>query len=280
MHSDRVNNRRSRKAFTLIELLVVIAIIALLMAILMPALQRVRKQAQTVMCQSHLHQWGLILSMIADDNNGKLKTTVRDGNWMVLSRPYLEMGPEIVGKEESPDIFFCPSATKIDAAYGGTGSNPFSGWRYNNNDVIYYGSYGINAWVYDHGSDGNYQDRPGAGMWRTTTVGGANNIPVFGPCFHGGGCPEPRDEPPEFSGQSWPSGHNNEMRRFCLNRHDGFVNFVFMDWSSRKVGLKELWTLKWSRTFDTAGPWTKAGGATGDVWRSYGSGWLAPFKEY
>ena len=45
---------RSRRGFTLIELLVVIAIIALLMAILMPALARVKKQAQSVTCQAKL----------------------------------------------------------------------------------------------------------------------------------------------------------------------------------------------------------------------------------
>jgi len=56
--------------FTLIELLVVIAIIALLMAILMPALSRVRKQARSVACLTQIKQWGLYFSMYTDDNNG------------------------------------------------------------------------------------------------------------------------------------------------------------------------------------------------------------------
>ncbi|MHC4207019.1 MAG: type II secretion system protein, partial [Planctomycetota bacterium] len=58
------------KGFTLIELLVVIAIIALLMAILMPALQRVKKQAAAVACQSNLHQWAIIFEMYTSQNDG------------------------------------------------------------------------------------------------------------------------------------------------------------------------------------------------------------------
>ncbi|MCH7559665.1 MAG: type II secretion system protein, partial [Planctomycetes bacterium] len=61
---------RRRNGFTLIELLVVIAIIALLMAILMPSLQRVRKQAKAVACQSNLKQWGLVFRMYTNDNDG------------------------------------------------------------------------------------------------------------------------------------------------------------------------------------------------------------------
>ena len=52
-----------RRGFTLIELLVVIAIIALLLAILMPALQRVKGQARSVACLAKLKQWGLFFSM-------------------------------------------------------------------------------------------------------------------------------------------------------------------------------------------------------------------------
>jgi len=61
---------RRQRGFTLIELLVVIAIIALLMAILMPALQRVRKQAKTVACLSLLKQWSLWFSMYTEDYGG------------------------------------------------------------------------------------------------------------------------------------------------------------------------------------------------------------------
>ncbi len=74
---------RKGNGFTLIELLVVIAIIALLMAILMPALQRVKKQAKAVACQSNLHQWASSAMMYATEHEGKVWIIPQGlGEWM------------------------------------------------------------------------------------------------------------------------------------------------------------------------------------------------------
>lgn len=49
-----------------------------------------------------------------------------------------------------------------------------------------------------------------------------------------------------------------------------------MDFSVRKAGLKELWTLKWHRSYDTAGTWTKAGGVNPDAWPK----WMKRYRDY
>lgn len=267
---------RRNSAFTLIELLVVIAIIALLLAILMPALSRVRKQARAVACMSNLKHWGLIFKMYTDDNNGQFYgawSTSQQGHvWIGALRPYY--------KDE--DINFCPAATKPNAdndtglwggAFEAYGVFPENDSRYGYAGLA--GSYGINDYVGNPAYARNPSGVIGedAWYWVSPDVRGANRIPMFLDAVWLGGMPNHTDNPPVNENGTGGSGM---MQRYCIDRHDGRNNAIAVDFSVRKVGLKELWTLKWHRQFDTTGPWTLAGGAMPDAWPQ----WMKNFKAY
>ena len=104
MKSHRRNN-----AFTLIELLVVIAIIAILAAMLLPALQSARARGKSASCLSNVKQLGAGLQQYVADNKDYLplyyvKWDIENNSWGAQVAPYLGISPEAV----SPDIFFCP----------------------------------------------------------------------------------------------------------------------------------------------------------------------------
>jgi prepilin-type N-terminal cleavage/methylation domain-containing protein len=264
---------RGRRAFTLIELLVVISVIALLLALLTPALARARNQARAVTCQALLKEWGPIWYLYCNDNNGYFSSgslqniTWPRGEWVITFRSTYET---------KSDIVRCPMATKrlpSGAAYGG----PFN--TYVMGDATgEEASFGQNCWLYNPPPEvREIQQRPSAWDWRTMNVRHAGEIPVFADTMWRGGGPfpsGPRGDPPDFNGQ-WINA-DAEMRHFCIDRHHATINHLFLDWSVRPVGIKELWTLRWHRQFDRQGRWTKAGGVQTADWPL----WMRQFRDY
>ena len=81
------------------------------------------------------------------------------------------------------------------------------------------------------------------------------------------------DDPPAYEGQLITP---TAMSYLCIDRHQGGINSLFWSGAVRKVGLKELWTLKWHPAYDTANCWTKAGGVQPEDWPE----WMRGFKDY
>ena len=120
---------RNRKGFTLIELLVVIAIIAILMAIIMPALHRVKRQARNLICKNNLSQYGLAAKMYLGDWDAKFpysfRWLYRDGGggcrWHDESRN-LNENPDLAGDMwpylRAKDIHLCPDFDVVARTIG------------------------------------------------------------------------------------------------------------------------------------------------------------------
>lgn len=105
-----------KRAFTLIELLVVIAIIALLLAILMPALKSVKEQAKAVICMSNQRQLGIAFATYAQSNKDTIPPTVHWNNWWAKNG-FHTWGGQLYYEEELIDdsqVFHCPSSKMPD----------------------------------------------------------------------------------------------------------------------------------------------------------------------
>jgi len=270
-----------RRGFTLIELLVVIAIIAILMAILMPALRRVKEQGKMVGCLNNLRQWNLIYAMYLQENDGKFFSGYGSNGYWWLA----QLAEEKQSHKKNP-IWFCPKTTSPLIDENGTNTGKFTiytawGIFYEGNANLspdgVAGAYGLNSYLIDidapssHTFEGTVQVK---NFWRTPQVRGAGHIPLMSEALRFDLWPVDTEAPANDELAAWQG--NSHMGRTCINRHTGFENVSFCDFSARKVGLKELWTLKWHKNFNTMGQWTQAGGVSAADWPD----WIRPMRDY
>jgi prepilin-type N-terminal cleavage/methylation domain-containing protein/prepilin-type processing-associated H-X9-DG protein len=287
--------------FTLIELLVVIAIVALLMAILLPTLSRVKKHAKAMICQSRLREWGMALAMYTDANQGRFPATVSgiDGLWLLRGAFISDKAPN--GPQDSfhhfhtKEIACCPMATRplgngrFSATGGGnafglsnsykiqgTIGSVFGAWEIATPTPAFRGSYGFNQWLFK-GFHQFFSDVPVLRGGRLDldilSLRKREHIPVLLDAVAPWASPvsDMEQPPPNSEGLSLVG-----IQNFCMDRHTGHVNALFLDWSVRKVGLKELWTLNWYTEWNRSGPWTRAGGVRPEQWPE----WMRGLKDY
>lgn len=270
-----LQQRSLQKGFTLIELLVVIAIIALLLSVVIPALNRAKDKAREVVCRSNLHQWGVVFLSYTVENNDKFwieYTTMvpghQQGQWMPVLSPYygdvdkFRLCPS--AKKPHPDI----NSVGIGATHAYWGDDGSGGilmetlkfTRNPDSKDKNFGSYGTNLWINDiNPPDLGWRGHPDW-HWVRPSQNGSDRIPMVMDCtWYGTNLDNPgvdsSENPAEVSRSYWENqtywtiNWENDISRLLIDRHNEKINICFMNGSVDNIKLTDLWTLKWHKEF-------------------------------
>ena len=217
-----------RRGFTLIELLVVIAIIAFLLAILMPALQRVRKQAKGVVCKNNLKQIGMGANLYALDYDLYIP---RSANWSAGNKPWFQLFMPFLSQKPKNDdyrtvkIFRCPSYPDKEQ----TVCYVVNGWPDGDSDRTRFSK------VTDCARPGStiYLADNEDGPWRTiikkVTDRDLTRCDVFQP-----------EHLPNSDTKTIGGG-----RRVARDRHRNGCNILFLDWHADWMAAEDMTVEMW-----------------------------------
>ena len=257
------------RAFTLIELLVVVAIIALLIAILLPALGRVRGRANTVVCLTNVRATAQALRLYMQAYNAMLLPGGNggpNGSWDYqlfsnsLTRNQFSGSN---GKGDSGDkMRVCPETPRIDKPTAAVLGAANKQWMCFFNNEGSSGSYGFNAFLFGPSAYPTASAPKGVASNFYRVKGSNTNegsMPAFADAAVHDLDPLPTDTPApglEPSSLSGASPHAGGMENVCINRHSRAVNVVFLDAHAETPGLGQLWTLHWSADWNRNDPMT------------------------